>query len=59
MLFALSLVALLVQFGWSFLVADAARVIGPSAYGLPAFIILAGAFLLWFSSSAARKGWLR
>lgn len=58
-LFAISLVALLVQFGWAFLIADAGTVVGPSAYGLPAFIIVAGVALLWFSNSAARRGWLR
>jgi hypothetical protein len=58
-LFAISLIAVLVQFGWSFLIADAARVIGPSAYGLPAFIIVAAILLLWFSSFAAKRGWLR
>jgi hypothetical protein len=30
-MFAVSLVALLVQFGWSFLIADAGTVVGPSA----------------------------
>lgn len=57
-LFALSLVAVLVQFGWSFLIADAGRVIGPSAYPLPATIIAAALLLLWFASLAARRGWL-
>ncbi len=59
LLFAVSLIAVLCQFGWSFLIADAARLAGPSAYGLPAFIIAAGAALLWFSSMAAKRGWLR
>lgn len=58
-LFALSLVAVLVQFGWSFLIADAGRVIGSSAYPLPVAIIVAAAFLLWFSVKAAKRGWLR
>ena len=58
-MFAISLIALLAQFGWSFLVADAASAVGPSAYGLPAAIIIAGVLLLWFSSWAARRGWLR
>lgn len=58
-MFAISLIAVLVQFGWSFLIADAAGVVGPAAYGLPAFIIVAGAALLWFSSYAAKRGWLR
>jgi hypothetical protein len=58
-MFAVSLIAVLVQFGWSFIVADAAGVVGPSAYGLPAFIVAAGIALLWFSSWAAKRGWLR
>ena len=58
-LFAISLLAVLVQFGWSFLIAGAAEKVGSSAYALPAAIIVIGALLVWFASTASRRGWLR
>jgi hypothetical protein len=58
-LFIVSLIAVLIQFGWSFLIAGAAEKIGPSAYGLPAAIIVIGIALVWFSGMAARRGWLK
>lgn len=57
--FAASLLALLVQFGWAFLGTDILRSMGASAAAFPAFIIVAGAILLWFSGLAAKRGWLR
>ena len=58
-LFIVSLVAILVQFGWFFFVARAGDVIGSSAYTLPLCIIAIGALLVWFSAMAAKRGWLR
>lgn len=58
-LFIASLVAVLVQFGWSFLIADAATLVGPSAYPLPIAIIAIAALLVWFSSMSSRHGWIR
>lgn len=57
--FILSLVAAIVQFGWTFLVKHALSVLGTSAAALPAAIILIGAFLVWFAGATARWGWLR
>jgi hypothetical protein len=57
--FAASLVAVIVQFGWTFLATPILRTMGPSAAAFPAFILVAAALLLWFSSVAARRGWLR
>lgn len=58
LLFIVSLVAAVLQFGWVFAVARAHVVIGPSAAGFPAFIIAVGALLIWFSGSSAKRGWL-
>jgi hypothetical protein len=57
--FAVSLVAVIVQFGWTFLATPALSTIGTSAAAFPALILLAAAVLLWFAGLAARRGWLR
>ncbi len=57
--FAASLVAVVVQFGWTFLATPILTTIGPSAAGFPAFILLVAALLLWFAGFAAKRGWLR
>jgi hypothetical protein len=57
--FAVSLAAVAVQFGWTFLATPALSTIGAAAAALPAFIVLIGAALLWFANLAARRGWLR
>ena len=58
-LFIVSLVAVLIQFGWWFLVQKAASVLGRSAYGLPALIVVVAVLLVWFSGVATKRGWLR
>lgn len=57
--FAASLVAVIVQFGWSFLATPILRSMGASAALFPAFILIVTASLLWFSGYAAKRGWLR
>ncbi len=57
-LYLISLVAVIVQFGHSFLIAKIHLIMGMSAAIFPAFIILMAAVQLWFSTSAKRKGWL-
>jgi len=57
--FAVSLAAMIVQFGWTFLATPILSTIGTSAAAFPALIALTGAFLLWFADRAARRGWLR
>jgi hypothetical protein len=47
---ALSLAAAVIQFGYTFLVMDAAALLGPAqALPLPLLIIGIGAFLLWYA----------
>jgi hypothetical protein len=57
--FAASLIAVIVQFGWIFAATPILSTIGPSAAAFPAVIVIVGAFLLWFSGFAAKRGWLR
>lgn len=57
--FAASLIAVIVQFGWSFLATPILRSMGASAALFPAFILIVTALLLWFSGHATRRGWLR
>lgn len=58
-LYVASLVAVLVQFGWTFLANDVLGSMGPAALGLPVTIIALGVALVWYSRRAAAKGWLR
>lgn len=57
--FIVSLVAIVVQFGWVFLVTPILSVKGPSSAAFPAVIFLVGLFLVWFSTWATKRGWLR
>jgi hypothetical protein len=54
--FAISLVAVIVQFGYTFLVMDAVKLLGASAVAFPAVIFAIGVFLLWFSMRARKQG---
>src|SRR5688500_8896690 len=57
--FAISLVAVLVQFGYTFLVMDAVRILGPgAALPFPLVIFAIGIFLLWFSIYARWRNWI-
>lgn len=57
--FAASLVAVAVQFGWTFLATDILATMGAASAAFPAFILLVAALLFGFSIAAARRGWLR
>lgn len=58
-LFAGSLIAVIVQFGYVFLVMNALSVVGATGAIFPAFIIVAAAAMLWLAMKANQKGWLR
>jgi len=58
-LYLCSLVAVLVQFGYSFGVARTHEIMGWSAAIFPAVIIVLAAVQLWFATSSKKKGWLR
>ncbi|MGA9583597.1 MAG: hypothetical protein WBR13_16680 [Allosphingosinicella sp.] len=57
--FAASLIAVIVQFGWTFLATPILDTMGASAAVFPLFILIVAALLLWFSGMAAKRGWLR
>jgi hypothetical protein len=57
--FAISLAAVIVQFGYTFLAMDAVRLLGAgAALPFPIVIFAIGAFLLWFSLRARKIGWI-
>lgn len=58
-LFVLSLVAIIVQFGYTFLVMKAAELLGAGAAAFPLLIFAIGVFLLWFALRAKRAGWIQ
>ena len=57
--FILSLVAVVIQFGWVFGPYGALTKLGASAAAFPAFIVILGVAEIWFAGIAIRKGWLR
>lgn len=57
-LFVISLVAVVVQFGWIFLATDILATMGISAIYFPLFIFVVGTFLVWFSEMARTRGWI-
>lgn len=57
-LFVVSLVAVVVQFGYIFLATDTLAAMGMSAAYFPLFIFLVGAFLIWFTGMARTRGWI-
>jgi hypothetical protein len=58
-LYVVSLIAVVAQFGWTFVATPILTTIGPSAAIFPAFIIAVGVMAVWFSGKAAGYGWLR
>lgn len=59
-LFLISLLAVVIQYGYSFGVLRIQNVLGwASAAPLPIFIIVMAALGLWFSGWTKKKGWLR
>ncbi|MES2494910.1 MAG: hypothetical protein V4618_02235 [Pseudomonadota bacterium] len=58
LLYLISLFAVIVQFGHSFLIQKIHILMGWNAAIFPAFIILMAAFQFGFAASARKKGWL-
>lgn len=60
LLFFISLIGIMVQFGWVFLGSPILDRMGAAdSVPFPACIFIVGLFLVWFSAKAARRGWLR
>lgn len=57
-LLAISLIAVLVQFTYPFIIADGLRTLGAAALIFPAFIIVMAALQLWLSRKWRAAGWL-
>lgn len=57
--FVVSLIGVIAQFGWTFLVYGGLTKLGPSALGFPAFIAAVCVAEIWFSGLALKRGWLR
>ena len=57
-LFVISLVAIIIQMGYAFLLTDHMEVYGPSSLIVPLAIIAVAAFLVYYSKQCAEKGWL-
>ena len=58
-LFALSLAAVVVQFGWTFLATDLLAVKGAAeTVPFPLFIAVVAVFQLWFARHARRRRWI-
>lgn len=57
-LLVLSLVAVLLQEGWTLFVSNAREVLGASAVAMPLLIILAAILLVWLANAGIRRGWL-
>ena len=58
-LFILSLIAVIVMFGWMFLATDIIAVKGvATAMGFPILIAVIGTFAIWLGKRAAERGWI-
>ncbi len=58
--YLVSLVAVVVQFGWILTALPIIRTMGfVEAAGFPIFIAIVGAVSLWFARTARARGWLR
>lgn len=58
LMFAISLVAVIVQMGYTMIIGGGLRVMGPSGLVMPLLVIGIAAALLWFSRFARSRGWL-
>jgi hypothetical protein len=57
-LFWLSLIAVVIQFGYVFLATDIIAVKGGSTTFFPALIFVIALFQIWISGTAKKRGWL-
>jgi hypothetical protein len=57
-LFLLSMLGVLVQNYYSFVMSDAIEVMGSAAIVVPAVVFTIGVLLIWLSVSAKSKGWI-
>ncbi|EIJ39755.1 MULTISPECIES: hypothetical protein [Galbibacter] len=58
-MFVISLIAIIIQMGYSLFVVKTPEALGNTAYILPALVVLIAAFLIAFTNSSIKKGWLK
>ncbi len=58
LLLILSLLGMLVQFGWWLLMSGAMEQMGASSAAMPAVVVLIGVLLLWLANMGIKRGWL-
>ena len=58
LLLTLSLLGVLVQMGYTYLMTPALQVYGASGAVLPALLVLIALFLVWFASRSLTRGWI-
>jgi hypothetical protein len=57
-LLALSLLGVVVQMGYTYLMTPAFRVYGASGAVMPAMLVLIALFLVWFARRSLARGWI-
>ena len=57
-LLVLSLIAVLLQEGWTIFVSDGREVHGAAGIAMPALIVLVAILLVWLANGGIRRGWL-
>lgn len=58
LLLILSLLGMVVQFGWWLLMSGAMEQMGASSAAMPAVVVLIGVLLLWLANMGGKRGWL-
>ena len=58
-LLVLSLVAVLLQEGWTIFVSGARAIGGLGALAMPLLVVLVAILLVWLANAGIRRGWLR
>lgn len=58
-LLVISLLAVLLQMSYAFLMSDSLEVYGNAALVMPIIVIVIAIFLVWFAVMAKGKGWIR
>ena len=58
-MFAICLVAVIVQMVYTMIIGGGLQVMGPSGLVMPSLVIGIAAALLWFSRFARSRGWFR
>lgn len=56
--FVISLIGIIVQMVYNLKISKASEVYGPGGMVMPVMVIIIGFFLVWYSKSSIKKGWL-